>query len=231
MLCDEDCRTAGFGKTERPVGWEGNGETSCKTNEALHLGNLAVTDRLLLPMPNHSFTLDLVVIHPDRQGVEKAQQLLSKWLQKMGLAFKPSKTRICHTLNPVDDQIGFNFLGFSIRQYRMSKYKSGRSMKGYKTIIQPSKAATKRHSQRLQAVVRSHKAAPQAALIDHLNPIIRGWSAYFSSECSKEAYSKLDFLLYQKLRAWAYRRHPHKSGYWRASRYWLVNQGIRMGLC
>src|ERR1039458_9090722 len=26
MLCDEDCRTAGFGKTERPVGWEGNGE-------------------------------------------------------------------------------------------------------------------------------------------------------------------------------------------------------------
>ena len=26
MLCDEDCRTAGFGKTERPVGWEGDGE-------------------------------------------------------------------------------------------------------------------------------------------------------------------------------------------------------------
>jgi hypothetical protein len=26
MLCDEDCRTAGLGKTERPVGWEGNGE-------------------------------------------------------------------------------------------------------------------------------------------------------------------------------------------------------------
>lgn len=168
---------------------------------------------------------DLVVIHPDRQGVEQAQQLLSKWLQKMGLAFKPSKTRICHTLNPVDEQIGFDFLGFSIRQYRVSKYKSGRSMKGYKTIIQPSKAAMKRHSQRLQAVVRSHKAAPQAALIDHLNPIIRGWSAYFSAQCSKDAYSKLDSLLYQKLRAWACRRHPHKSGYWRASRYWLVNQG------
>jgi hypothetical protein len=26
MPCDEDCRTAGLGKTERPVGWEGNGE-------------------------------------------------------------------------------------------------------------------------------------------------------------------------------------------------------------
>lgn len=25
MVCDEDCRTAVFGKTERTVGWEGNG--------------------------------------------------------------------------------------------------------------------------------------------------------------------------------------------------------------
>ena len=25
MPWDEDCRTAGLGKTERPVGWEGNG--------------------------------------------------------------------------------------------------------------------------------------------------------------------------------------------------------------
>lgn len=59
MLCDENCRTAGFGKTERPVGWEGNGETIGKANEALQLGNLAATDRLLLSLPNHSFTLDL----------------------------------------------------------------------------------------------------------------------------------------------------------------------------
>ena len=168
---------------------------------------------------------DLVVIHPERKGIEQAQRLLSKWLQKMGLAFKPSKTRICHTLNPVDGQVGFDFLGFSVRQYRMSKYKSGRSMKGYKTIIQPSKAAMQRHVQRLQDVVRSHKAAPQAALIHHLNPIIRGWSAYYSAQCSKQAYSRLDYLLYQKLRAWAHRRHPNKTGYWRTSRYWLVNQG------
>ena len=167
---------------------------------------------------------DLVVIHPERRVIEHAQQLLSKWLEKMGLAFKPSKTRICHTLNPVDGQVGFDFLGFSIRQYRVSKYKSGRSMKGYKTLIQPSKTAMQRHSKRLQEVIRKHKAAPQAALILHLNPTIRGWSLYYSAQCSKGAFSKLDYLLYQKLRAWAHRRHPNQGGYWRASRYWLVNQ-------
>ncbi|MEO0842197.1 MAG: hypothetical protein AAF063_25265 [Cyanobacteria bacterium J06643_5] len=36
MLGDEDCRTAVFGKTERPVGWEGNDEILvAKTSEAL----------------------------------------------------------------------------------------------------------------------------------------------------------------------------------------------------
>jgi len=28
MLRDEDCRAAVFGKTERTVGWEGNGEVA-----------------------------------------------------------------------------------------------------------------------------------------------------------------------------------------------------------
>src|ERR1700758_3521049 len=31
MPWDEDCRTAGLGKTERPVGWEGNGEPARET--------------------------------------------------------------------------------------------------------------------------------------------------------------------------------------------------------
>ena len=70
MLCDESCRAAGFGKTERPVGWEGNGETSCKANEALHLGNLAATDRLLLQVPNHSFTLAFGESGSDRQATQ-----------------------------------------------------------------------------------------------------------------------------------------------------------------
>lgn len=168
---------------------------------------------------------DLVVIHHSHKVIQQAQQVLSKWLQKIGLELKPNKTRICHSLNSVDGQVGFDFLGFHVRTYEASKYKSGKSMKGFKTIIQPSAAAIKRQSQKLGEVIKNHSAAPQAALIDHLNPIIRGWSAYYSSQCSKEAYSHLDFLLYQKLRAWAKRRHPNKTGHWIASRYWLVNSG------
>ncbi|MGV2830352.1 group II intron maturase-specific domain-containing protein [Myxosarcina sp. GI1(2024)] len=174
---------------------------------------------------NHFFTLDLVIIHEKLEIIQQIQPYLQKWLQKVDLELKLSKTRICHTLKRVDGQVGFDFLGFNIRSYEMSKYRSGKSMKGFKTIIQPSATAIKRQSRKLQEVIQRHKAAPQAALIDHLNLIIRGWSAYYSSECSKKTYNHLDFLLYQKLRAWAKRRHPNKSGRWIASRYWLVNSG------
>jgi RNA-directed DNA polymerase len=168
---------------------------------------------------------DLVVIHDSLEVIQQVKPYLQKWLQEMDLELKPSKTRICHTLKQVDGRVGFDFLGFNIRSYEMSKYKSGKSMKGFKTIIQPSATAIKRHSRKLREIIQRHKAAPQAALIDHLNPIIRGWSAYYSSQCSQKVYSHMDFLLYQKLRAWALRRHPNKNGRWIASRYWLVNTG------
>ena len=168
---------------------------------------------------------DLVVIHDSLEVIQQVKPYLQKWLQNMDLELKPSKTRFCHTLKRIDGQVGFDFLGFNIRSYEMSKYRSGKSMKGFKTIIQPSSTAIKRQSRKLREVIQRHKAAPQAALIDHLNPIIRGWSAYYSSQCSKKAYSHLDFLLYQKLRAWAFRRHSNKNGRWIVSRYWLVNSG------
>jgi hypothetical protein len=103
MQCDEDCRTAGFGKTERPVGWEGNGEPITMGLVRHCEGKPAATDRLHLPSLSHSFTLDLLVMHPDREIVEKSQEALTEWLAPMGLQLKPSKTRLTHTLNKGDD--------------------------------------------------------------------------------------------------------------------------------
>ena len=165
---------------------------------------------------------DLVVIHPTLAVVERSQQVLTKWLKPMGLELKPSKTRITHTLVPHEGQVGFDFLGFNIRQYPVGKT---HSKKGFKTIIKPSREAQRRHSQRIGEVVKAYRAAPQAALIHRLNPIFRGWANYFSTACSKETYSRMDHLVYQKLRAWAYRRHPNKNHHWTTGKYWLVDSG------
>ncbi|MCC5611410.1 restriction endonuclease, partial [Nostoc sp. CHAB 5834] len=60
----------------------------------------------------------------------------------------------------------------------------------------------------MASIIEAHKAAPQSGLISHLNPIIRGWANYYATVVSKETYSDIDHLTYQKLRAWAKRRHP-----------------------
>jgi RNA-directed DNA polymerase len=92
---------------------------------------------------------DLVVFHRDRAVIEQTQTLLSEWLAGMGLELKPSKTRIGHTLQPLDGQVGFDFLGFNVRQYPMGKTHSAKNTKGhrlgFKTIIKPSQEAIRRH--------------------------------------------------------------------------------------
>jgi len=60
---------------------------------------------------------DLVILHEDRTVVERCQAVVSEWLREMGLALKPSKTRITHTLDVAEGTPGFDFLGFQIRQY------------------------------------------------------------------------------------------------------------------
>ncbi|MGI0496892.1 group II intron reverse transcriptase [Arthrospira platensis CENA650] len=46
----------------------------------------------------------------------------------------------------------------------------------------------------------------QSALISRLNPIIRGWSNYYSAVVSKETFIKLDYIIWQMLRAWTVSR-------------------------
>jgi RNA-directed DNA polymerase len=168
---------------------------------------------------------DFVILHEKLEVVQKGQQIIQEWLSEIGLELKPSKTRRTHTLQPLgDEKPGFEFLGFHIQQYQVGKHQSGKNSQGkklgFKTIIKPSKKKVALHYQRMTEVMDAHKAAPQAALISHLNPIIRGWANYYATVCSKETYSKLDSLVYQKLRRWTRRRHPNKTGKWVSNKYW-----------
>ena len=165
---------------------------------------------------------DLVIIHKDLNVVKKCQEIIADWLNDMGLELKPSKTKLTHTLNEIDGNAGFEFLGFHIQQHKVGNYRSATSSEGiplgFKTLITPSKAKTKTHLVKIAEVIDSHKTAPQAALISKLNPIIRGWSNYYSTVVSKEIFNKIDALTYDKLRAWARTRgkgNINKDKYWR----------------
>ena len=166
---------------------------------------------------------DLVIWHKDQKVILNCQVIIKNWLKEVGLELKPSKTRISHTLNEYEGNTGFDFLGFSIRQFPVGKYHSGKcngKILGIKTIIKPSKEKIKAHIQSLSNVIRKHRSSPQIALIRELNPIIRGWSNYYSAVCSKEEFSYCDSVLYSQLKRWGERRHPNKSRTWTANKYW-----------
>jgi RNA-directed DNA polymerase len=126
---------------------------------------------------------DFVILHENITVVQRCKEIISEWLQGIGLELKPSKTRLAHTLNQCEqERPGFDFLGYTIQQFPVGKY---HSKQGFKTIITPSKKKQKVHYDQIANGIEAHKAAPQAALISHLNPIIRGWANYLLCECSK----------------------------------------------
>ncbi|MFM6242698.1 MAG: group II intron reverse transcriptase/maturase [Planktothrix sp.] len=167
---------------------------------------------------------DFVLIHENLEIVQDCQRIIEKWLGEMGLELKPCKTKISHTLNTHDGNVGFDFLGFNIRQYKVGKHQGAKSIQGtrlgIKTLIKPSADQVKAHLRKLGEVVDSHKTAPQSVLIKRLNPIIRGWSNYYSSVVSSETFANCDKYFFEKLKRWAYRRHPMKNGTWIINKYW-----------
>jgi len=69
-------------------------------------------------------------------------------------------------------------------------------------------------------LIEKGKAWKQDNLIRKINEILRGWGNYHCHVVSKEIFSKLDHLIWEKLYRWAKRRHPNKSKNWIKKRYW-----------
>ena len=175
---------------------------------------------------------DFIVLHEDKSVIQHCKQLITEWLAAWDLELKPSKTRIAHTLKAElsdDGTAGFNFLGFNIRQYKRGKHKSDFNSNpikpeplGFDTLIIPSKEKVKLHYDKCAKIIDQHKTKSQTDLINNLNPVIRGWINYyrFSDIKTFGITSKLDHLIFNKLRSWGrYRTGDTIASY---QKYWTT---------
>src|SRR6266705_3510891 len=155
---------------------------------------------------------DFVVAHHEIEAIKEVQDIATQWLRELGLELKPSKTRITHTLQPYEGNVGFDFLGWTVRQHPVGKTHSGKSngqLLGFKTIITPSKEAQAAHQQALREKIQQEKTATQGQLIHDLNKIITGWTNYHSAVASKRTFSRMRQQVYSKLRRCAFHRDPN----------------------
>lgn len=172
---------------------------------------------------------DFVVLDEDPAIIQKAQEVISTWLADMGLELKPSKTKITHTLQEYQGAVGFDFLGWTVRQFPVGKTHTGTNRYGtplgFKTIIKPSQEAVARHLAEVKAVIRRNRSAPQGQLIKELNQVIHGWTNYHRTISATETFHRCRYILFYQLQAWANRRHPNKGKEWIANHYWQVDEG------
>jgi RNA-directed DNA polymerase len=148
---------------------------------------------------------DLVALCHSAEQAQQVKDDLARWLAPRGLAFNEDKTRV------VGLDEGFDFLGFNVRRYRNGKL-----------LIKPSKAAVQRLRSRLAAEVKALHGANAEAVITALNPVIRGWAAYYRTVVSKEIFSALDHYVWVLTYRWARRAHPNKGKRWVTARYFAA---------
>jgi RNA-directed DNA polymerase len=168
---------------------------------------------------------DFVILHSDKTELQQAANRAAKWLQDVGLQLSPSKTRITHTLDTYEENVGFDFLGFHVQQYYVGKTHTGKDTHakplGYKTLIRPSKEAVKSHTREIGQRLRKLRTAPIEKVISELNPIMRGWSNYYRWIACSEVFQTCDYNIYLQLLRWSNARQ-HRKGKREAGRKYRI---------
>ncbi|MDF5756881.1 group II intron reverse transcriptase/maturase [Spongiactinospora sp. TRM90649] len=145
---------------------------------------------------------DMIVLCHSQQQAHQVKARLAEWLEPRGLVFNEDKTRIVHLRE------GMEFLGFHIRRYPNGK-----------TLTMPSSTAVRRLKLRLATETRSLRGSNVKAVIARLDPIVRGWAAYYRSVVSSRTFAALDHYVWQLTFKWATYNHPNKPTRWIVDRH------------
>ncbi len=147
---------------------------------------------------------DFVVTGSSKELLETiVRPWVVEFLHERGLTLSEEKTSIVHI------EQGFDFLGWNFRKY------------SEKLLIKPSQKNVKAFYGKVKEIIgRSLSRITKYELIKRLNPILKGWAQYHKGVVAKEAFNRMDSLIYWRLMRWGLRRHPRKTRKWVLNHYW-----------
>ena len=116
--------------------------------------------------------------------------------QQLKMTLSVEKTHITH----IDD--GFVFLGFRIQRRRRG---DGRRV----VLTIPSKQALAGVMHKIKQATKTGTSRTVGQVLRKLNPILRGWAAYFRYGASKQTFSYLGWYAWRRMIYWIRRKHPH----------------------
>lgn len=164
---------------------------------------------------------DFVVVCPTRQRAEEAQRRAAAVLSGLGLQLNPDKTRIVRLTRGAE---GFDFLGFHLRKVESWKWKG-------RWYLQRWPSARAMHSIRAKIRAGTHRrfaGAEVSVVVEHLNPVLRGWGNYFRSGNSARKFSQIDSYVHERLAILTSVKYGRSGRNW-VSRYngaWFRRLGV-----
>jgi RNA-directed DNA polymerase len=149
---------------------------------------------------------DFVVTGASKEVLESVVlPAIRRFMAVRGLELSEEKTRITRITE------GFDFLGQNVRKY------------GGKLLIKPARKSVSSLLEKVRGIIKGHASVTQRALIQQLNPVIRGWAMYHRHIVAKATFSLIDSHIWQLLWRWALRRHPNKGARWVRRRYFRTD--------
>jgi RNA-directed DNA polymerase len=165
---------------------------------------------------------DFVILCPTRERAEQARQLAEEALGPLGLRLHPDKTRIVHLQGGAE---GFDFLGFHHRMRKSVKWKGRWYLHQW-----PSQRAMSSIRARIRdRTDRRYASMDLTVLVEaQLNPVLRGWAAYFRIGNSTRKFASVDNYVRLRVARLASVKHGLSGLNWgnRFDYLWLRNLGI-----
>jgi RNA-directed DNA polymerase len=142
---------------------------------------------------------DLVVcVKGTRPQAQALLDGLAERVEGIGLKLKPEKTGITH----IDE--GFVFLG-----QRFIRRPKGPKRYVYTLVCDEALASVMRKVKALTG--RSTRNLSLADLLSALNPVLRGWAAYFRYAAAKRTLAYLGYYAWRRVVGWLRKKHPQRT--------------------
>ena len=154
---------------------------------------------------------DWLVTCKSRREAQAALAAAQRILVQLGVTLHAGKTRIVHVRQ------GFEFLGYKVKRgsrplkLAASKIRSG--VRGGDLYAYPRAKSIQHFKDQIRARTRRKAPVSTRALIEEINPIIRGWGHYYCKAHVRKLFARLARWIVRRL--WSHRYKRWRNCGWR----------------
>lgn len=164
---------------------------------------------------------DWVVACRSAAEARAALDTATRILKELGVQLNPQKTRIVHVRH------GFEFLGFKIKRGRELQLPSSKIRSGARSgalYAYPREKSIRRFMDQVRQRTKRRVPLNTEQLIAELNPLLRGWGAYYKHAHVRKLFNRLDRWIVRRI--WS-----HRFKRWRCMGWKDLPESILYGDC